>query len=116
MSNASNLLEKALKKVNSESVAERMQRQKLLLEKEKSTVLKFKQGFTYLDFTNIPDVGDQKKFKGFESGVFIGGGVKNAGEIRVKLKNGHEITTSAEAVDNLPVDDTLRIAGTLFGS
>jgi hypothetical protein len=110
MSNASNLLAKALKKVNSESVEERKRK----LEEKKSTVLKFKLGFSYLDFTNIPDNGDLKKFKGIESGVFIKGDVKKAGDIRVRLKNGHEITTDAEAVSNLPLDDVLKIAGSLF--
>jgi hypothetical protein len=112
------LLLKAVNKVDpgfwNKEKEKKLEKQKLLIEQEKTTILEFKGGCYYLDFTNIPDGGDSKRFKGTESGVFIGGDMKE-GEIRVQLKNGHIITTKAESISNFTPEEVEKKIKLIFG-
>ncbi|MFA5366575.1 MAG: hypothetical protein WC333_01565 [Dehalococcoidia bacterium] len=112
------LLLKAIQRVDpgfwNKEKEKKLIKQRLFVEKEKSTVLEFKKGCYYLDFTNIPDGGDLKRFKGTESGVFIEGDVKE-GEIRVLLKNEHIITTKAESISNFTPEEIEEKVKLIFG-
>jgi hypothetical protein len=112
------LLLKAIQKIDpgfwDKEKKKKLEKQRVYIEKEKSTILEFKVGYYYLDFTNNPDGGDLKRFKGTESGVFIEGDVKK-GEIRVQLKNEHIITTKAESISNFTPEEIEEKVKLIFG-
>ena len=59
---------------------------------------KFIKGWGYWDLTKYPYGGDFRRFDGNESGTEIDGGVKVAGEIRIKLEDGRIIITQLAAI------------------